>query len=144
MQSKYSPPAPLDPDLFLCHVCAKDNGLGNYKGPGKAAAPKKKAERRQVLPLPLPPLVRPLLRSAADPLVRPPAPQVVHYEAKDRVPHLTDLCIAIVARHVEDVESLGEIGPDNLRKVNNIICKNRKMCVALAPLLPFRPVRRLH
>jgi DNA repair protein RAD7 len=45
------------------------------------------------------------------------------------VPALTDVCISIVARHVEDVESLGDIGQENMRRVNNIICKNRKMCV---------------
>lgn len=60
--------------------------------------------------------------------------QIVHYEARDRVPLLTDICISIVASHVEDVDSLGDIGPDNMRKVNNIICKNRKMCVLLSHL----------
>lgn len=45
------------------------------------------------------------------------------------MPALTDVCISIVARHVEDVESLGDIGLENMRRVNNIICKNRKMCV---------------
>lgn len=60
--------------------------------------------------------------------------QIVHYEARDRVPLLTDICISIVASHVEDVDSLGDIGPDNMRKVNNIICKNRKMFVLLCHL----------
>lgn len=45
------------------------------------------------------------------------------------MPALTDVCISIVARHLEDVESLGDIGHENMRRVNNIICKNRKMCV---------------
>jgi DNA repair protein RAD7 len=49
------------------------------------------------------------------------------------VPALTDVCISIVARHVEDVESLGDIGQENMRRVNNIICKNRKMCVSASP-----------
>jgi DNA repair protein RAD7 len=123
-QSKYSPPAPDNEGHFLCHLCSKALGFADYKGP--QAAPKKKVERRQVRPS------RPQeVQTSWSPRCSPRAfaPQIVHYEAKNRVPALTDVCISIVARHVEDVESLGDIGQENMRRVNNIICKNRKMCV---------------
>lgn len=60
-------------------------------------------------------------------------PQIVHYEERERIPALTDICISLVARYAEDMESLGDIGSVNMKKVNNIICKSRKMCVSLFP-----------
>ncbi|CDZ97238.1 Leucine rich repeat proteins, some proteins contain F-box [Phaffia rhodozyma] len=105
--TKYSPPSPDDPSTYLCRPCAVTAGLGAYKGP--AAAKKKpvaKVERRKI----------------------------VHYEERERIPALTDICISLVAKYSEDVESLGDIGPKNMEKVNNIICKSRKMTGATAQL----------
>ncbi|KAI9277189.1 hypothetical protein BDA99DRAFT_495096 [Phascolomyces articulosus] len=45
----------------------------------------------------------------------------------DKVPSLQDICINIVATHIDDVEAFGEIGLANLDKLAKIICKNRKL-----------------
>ncbi|KAL7415988.1 hypothetical protein BDY24DRAFT_380702 [Mrakia frigida] len=109
--TNYSPPSPNDPSAVLCRPCAIAAGLGDYKGP---AAAKKAAAKK-----------------AAPPAQRR---KIVHYEEKARILTLKDLTIEVIAKNVEDVESLGNIGSANMEKVNDIICKHRKMTSQTAQL----------
>ncbi|RUS22885.1 hypothetical protein BC937DRAFT_95449 [Endogone sp. FLAS-F59071] len=43
------------------------------------------------------------------------------------VPSLQDVCIKLIARYIEDVEALGDIGEINMDKICKIICKNRQL-----------------
>ncbi|ORX62082.1 RNI-like protein [Hesseltinella vesiculosa] len=43
------------------------------------------------------------------------------------VPSLQDICTNVVAECIDDVETLGIIGEDNLDRIAKIICRNRKL-----------------
>lgn len=40
---------------------------------------------------------------------------------------LQDMCIDVIAKHIDDVETLGHIGSHNLDKISQILCKNRRL-----------------
>lgn len=86
---------------WLCVQCCPKLGVDAFAKPKKASATKKpvpkKAERGKI----------------------------VHYEdTKGAIP-LGDICIKLIGEHIDDVESLGDIGAFNLDQVCQIICKNR-------------------
>ncbi|KAK6354342.1 hypothetical protein TWF730_008749 [Orbilia blumenaviensis] len=43
------------------------------------------------------------------------------------VKSLQEICINLVAKHIDDVETLGYIGSHNVDKISQIICKNRRL-----------------
>ncbi|KAI8888046.1 RNI-like protein [Backusella circina FSU 941] len=64
-------------------------------------------------------------------------------EGTYKVPSLQDICIGVIASHIEDVESLGFISEDSLGKLSRIISKNRKMSNEIARLFMEPTNRRL-
>ncbi|KAF7728151.1 hypothetical protein EC973_006545 [Apophysomyces ossiformis] len=54
--------------------------------------------------------------------------------AISKFPTLQDLCIDIVARHILDVEALGDISFINMDKIAKIICRNRQLTSQTARL----------
>ncbi|KAG0170375.1 hypothetical protein DFQ30_002575 [Apophysomyces sp. BC1015] len=60
------------------------------------------------------------------------------------VPTLQDLCINIVARHIMDVEALGDISFINMDKIAKIICRNRQLTSQTARLFMGPKVRELN
>ncbi|ORY80870.1 hypothetical protein BCR37DRAFT_380719 [Protomyces lactucae-debilis] len=50
------------------------------------------------------------------------------------VPKLQDLSIRTIAKHIDQVEALGDIGHFNLDKICQIICKNRQLSAQTLPL----------
>ncbi|KAJ7451824.1 RNI-like protein [Mycena galericulata] len=90
---------------YLCHPCAKASGTDPFK---KAAAPRKRktpAEKRTV----------------------------VHIEERS-FPTLVTICIDVIARHIDDVESFGDIGALNMEAISKALSKNRSLTSENAPL----------
>ncbi|KAJ6263429.1 DNA repair protein rhp7 [Drechslerella dactyloides] len=95
----YSRPGPDDEGL-LCNACGKKNA------PVEAAARKKKQ------------VTRTNKKSAARALLDGDS---------GGVKSLQELCIELVAKHIDDVEMLGNIGTYNMDKICQIISKNRSL-----------------
>lgn len=59
---------------------------------------------------------------------------------KEHLPSLQDLCIAVVAEYIDEVEALGVISEDSLEKLAKIISRNRKLNDRTSRLFmePFR------
>ena len=53
--------------------------------------------------------------------------KIVNFEEKDRVDTLAQLCIQVVTKYIEDVEALGDIGPNNMDTISKIMAKNRRL-----------------
>jgi hypothetical protein len=96
----------------LCRPCAVKAGLGDYKGPnagkkgpsaGGKAVPV--AQRRKVSLL-----LSWCQRDRPEGLPMCLHMQIIHYEEKARILTLKDICIELIARNVDDVDSLGDIG----------------------------------
>ncbi|EFI28499.1 DNA dependent ATPase [Coprinopsis cinerea okayama7 len=86
------------PPGWLCHVCAKSSGQDPFKKP---AAPKKR-------------------KTAAD------KREITHF-VENRLPTLVTICIRLVTKHIDDVESLGDIGTLNLEAIAKAMSKNRSL-----------------
>ncbi|KAK6529142.1 hypothetical protein TWF694_004354 [Orbilia ellipsospora] len=89
-----------DGEGLLCHAC------------GKKSAPIEKAENKKKQ------VTRTNKKSSARALL-----DGDHSEVKT----LQELCIQLVAKHIDDVEALGDIGSHNMDKICQIISKNRSL-----------------
>lgn len=101
LQTQYTRAAQDGPG-WLCHPCVKASGVDPFK---KATAPRKRkpaTEKRNV----------------------------THFEER-RLPSLASLCVAIVSRHIDDVEALGDIGSMSMDKIAKAIAKDRSLYVLL-------------
>ncbi|ODQ68090.1 hypothetical protein NADFUDRAFT_81163 [Nadsonia fulvescens var. elongata DSM 6958] len=91
---------------LLCHKCGKASSQANVKDANRRKEVSKiervaKKKRKQI--------AQALLNKI----------DVVN------VPKLQDLCIKLILDYIDDVEVLGDIGMDNLAKINKILSKNR-------------------
>ncbi|KAF3927114.1 hypothetical protein AA313_de0208041 [Arthrobotrys entomopaga] len=89
-----------DGEGLLCHAC------------GKKSAPIEKAQKKKKQ------VTRTNKKSTARALL-----DGDHSEVKT----LQELCIQLVAKHIDDVEALGDIGSHNMDKICQIISKNRSL-----------------
>ncbi|EPS43145.1 hypothetical protein H072_2882 [Dactylellina haptotyla CBS 200.50] len=89
-----------DGDGLLCHACGKKNA------PVEVAAKKKRQTTRTNK------------KSSARALLD---------GDRSGVKTLQEMCIALVAKHIDDVEALGDIGSHNMDKICQIISKNRSL-----------------
>lgn len=99
-QTKYTQPASPPPG-YLCYNCTKAAGIDPLKKP-VVARPKRKPEDKR---------------------------KIVNFEEKDPIPSLALHCISVITKHIEDVEALGNISPNNMNEICKIISRNRKLCV---------------
>ncbi|KAF7305906.1 RNI-like protein [Mycena chlorophos] len=83
---------------YLCHPCAKEAGIDPFKKPAAPRKRKAPAEKRTV----------------------------VHIQQRS-FPTLVSLCIDVIARYIDDVESFGDIGSLNLEAIAKALSKNRRL-----------------
>ncbi|TFK24641.1 DNA dependent ATPase [Coprinopsis marcescibilis] len=93
------------PPGWLCHLCAKSSGQDPFK---KSAAPKKR-------------------KAPAD------KREVIHF-IENRLPTLVNICIKLLTKHIDDVESLGDIGTLNFEAISKAMSKNRSLTTENAKL----------
>ncbi|KAK9388860.1 hypothetical protein V1515DRAFT_596274 [Lipomyces mesembrius] len=60
------------------------------------------------------------------------------------VPKLQDLCVKVIAKYIEDVEILGDIGDFNMEKIARILSRNRSLKDNTLKLFLNPSIRRLH
>ncbi|KAK9346165.1 hypothetical protein V1522DRAFT_405095 [Lipomyces starkeyi] len=60
------------------------------------------------------------------------------------VPKLQDLCIKVIAKYIEDVEILGDIGDFNMEKIARILSRNRSLKDNTLKLFLNPSIKRLH
>ncbi|KAK9322394.1 hypothetical protein V1517DRAFT_138407 [Lipomyces orientalis] len=60
------------------------------------------------------------------------------------VPNLQDLCIKIIAKYIDDVEILGDIGDFNMEKIARILSRNRSLKDNTVKLFLGPSIKRLH
>ncbi|CUA74241.1 DNA repair protein rhp7 [Rhizoctonia solani] len=87
------------PPGFLCHTCAKAGGADPFKKSGPPRGRKPVVEKRKI----------------------------VNYEQKDVFKSLATTCIEIIAKHIDDLEALGDIGHINMDKISKILAKQRSL-----------------
>ncbi|CAE6526813.1 unnamed protein product [Rhizoctonia solani] len=87
------------PPGFLCHTCAKAGGADPFKKSGPPRGRKPAVEKRKI----------------------------VNYEQKDVFKSLATTCIEIIAKHIDDLEALGDIGHINMDKISKILAKQRSL-----------------
>ncbi|RXW23189.1 hypothetical protein EST38_g2674 [Candolleomyces aberdarensis] len=90
---------------WLCHVCAKASGKDPFKKPAAPRKRKAPGDKREV----------------------------VHF-VENRLPTLVNLCIKVVTQHIDDVESLGDIGTLNVEAIAKAMAKNRSLTTENAKL----------
>ncbi|KAJ2928494.1 hypothetical protein H1R20_g8594, partial [Candolleomyces eurysporus] len=90
---------------WLCHVCAKASGKDPFKKPAAPRKRKAPGDKREV----------------------------VHF-VENRLPTLVNLCIKVVTQHIDDVESLGDIGTLNVEAIAKAMAKNRSLTAENAKL----------
>ncbi|KAF8061821.1 hypothetical protein FPV67DRAFT_297959 [Lyophyllum atratum] len=95
--TKYTMPAAPGPG-FLCHKCAKSSGSDPFKKPTVPKRKKAPADKRSV----------------------------VNFEER-RFPSLASMCIQLITKHIDDVESLGDIGAMNMDAISRALSKNRAL-----------------
>ncbi|GLB35651.1 putative RNI-like protein [Lyophyllum shimeji] len=83
---------------FLCHKCAKATGNDPFKKPAAVKRKKVPVDRRTV----------------------------VNFEER-RFPTLASICIQLITKHIDDVESLGDIGALNVDAISKALSKNRAL-----------------
>ncbi|KAF8647400.1 hypothetical protein AX16_006742 [Volvariella volvacea WC 439] len=83
---------------FLCHQCAKASGADPFKKPAAPRKRKAPADKRNV----------------------------VSFEER-RFPTLVSMCIDVIAKHIGDVEALGDIGQVNMEAISKTLSKNRSL-----------------
>ncbi|KZO92412.1 RNI-like protein [Calocera viscosa TUFC12733] len=103
--TKYTRPADPGPG-YLCPACTKAAGHDLFK---TAQGPRKRKENVTKR-------------------------KIVFFEENDPVPTLAELCLETIAKHIEDVDALGDIGSLNMDKIAKIIAKNRRLNASVAPL----------
>ncbi|KAF8752103.1 RNI-like protein [Rhizoctonia solani] len=87
------------PPGFLCHTCAKASGGDPFKKAGAPRGRKPVAEKRKI----------------------------VNFEQKDVFKSLATTCIEIIAKYIDDMEALGDIGHINMDKISKILAKQRSL-----------------
>ncbi|CAE6442295.1 unnamed protein product [Rhizoctonia solani] len=87
------------PPGFLCHACAKAGGADPFKKAGPPRRQKPVAEKRKI----------------------------VNFEQKDVFKSLATTCIEIIAKYIDDMEALGDIGHINMDKISKILAKQRSL-----------------
>ncbi|KAF8685238.1 RNI-like protein [Rhizoctonia solani] len=87
------------PPGFLCHTCAKASGADPFKKAGAPRGRKPVAEKRKI----------------------------VNFEQKDVFKSLATTCIEIIAKYIDDMEALGDIGHINMDKISKILAKQRSL-----------------
>ncbi|CAE6495253.1 unnamed protein product [Rhizoctonia solani] len=93
------------PPGFLCHTCAKASGADPFKKSGPRGR-KPVAEKRKI----------------------------VNYEQKDVFKSLATTCIEIIAKHIDDMEALGDIGHINMDKISKILARQRSLTESTSKL----------
>ncbi|EKM83235.1 hypothetical protein AGABI1DRAFT_69486 [Agaricus bisporus var. burnettii JB137-S8] len=83
---------------WLCHPCAKEKGIEPLKKGSQSRKKKTVADRRTI----------------------------TTFEEK-RFPTLVSLCIQLISKHIDDVESLGDIGTMNVEAISKTLSKNRSL-----------------
>lgn len=86
------------PPGYLCHACAKAGGADPFK---KSGPPRRKpaTEKRKI----------------------------VNYEQKDVFKSLAAMCIEIIAKNIDHLEALGDIGQINMDRIAKILAKQRSL-----------------
>ncbi|KAF8635566.1 hypothetical protein AX15_000216 [Amanita polypyramis BW_CC] len=84
--------------LSLCHHCAKSEGIDPFK--------KHTAQRKRKAPI---------------------DKRTVQSFEERRFPTLVSLCIQLIAKHIDDVEALGDIGAMNMEVIAKALAKNRSL-----------------
>ncbi|BFZ62762.1 UV-damaged DNA-binding protein rad7 [Saitoella coloradoensis] len=87
---------------LLCHTCGAAASTGDGKAKGKAAAPKKAVKRKR-------------------------AAKGKFFDEEKKIGTLQDRCIQLIAKHIHDIDVLGDIGSLNLDKICQIISRNRSL-----------------
>ncbi|KAH6899224.1 DNA dependent ATPase [Coprinopsis sp. MPI-PUGE-AT-0042] len=93
------------PPGWLCHICAKSSGQDPFKKPAAPRKRKAPADKREI----------------------------THF-VENRLPSLVNLCIKLVAKHIDDVESLGDIGSLNMDAIAKAMSKSRLLTADNAKL----------
>ncbi|KAJ1300969.1 hypothetical protein OPQ81_003394 [Rhizoctonia solani] len=93
------------PPGFLCHACAKASGADPFKKSGPRGR-KPAAEKRKI----------------------------VNYEQKDVFKSLATTCIEIIAKHIDHMEALGDIGHINMDKISKILARQRSLTESTSKL----------
>ncbi|KAH7337787.1 hypothetical protein B0J17DRAFT_615681 [Rhizoctonia solani] len=94
------------PPGFLCHACAKAGGADPFKKSGPPRGRKPAAPKRKI----------------------------VNYEQKDVFKSLAMTCVEIIAKHIDDMEALGDIGHINMDKISKILAKQRSLTESTSKL----------
>ncbi|QRW13231.1 DNA-dependent ATPase [Ceratobasidium sp. AG-Ba] len=94
------------PPGFLCHTCAKAGGADPFKKTGAPRGRKPVAEKRKI----------------------------VNFEQKDVFKSLATNCIEIIAKHIDNLEALGDIGQINMDRIAKILAKQRSLTESTAKL----------
>ncbi|ORX35761.1 DNA dependent ATPase [Kockovaella imperatae] len=105
----YTKEHPSYAQTWLCVKCCWSLGIDPFEKAKKASKPKavpKKDERNKI----------------------------VHYEQRKGAVLLSEMCIELIGRCIEDVDQLGDIGSVNMDKVCRIISKNRQLTPETASL----------
>ncbi|CAE6430677.1 unnamed protein product [Rhizoctonia solani] len=87
------------PPGFLCHSCAKAGGADPFKKAGPPRGRKPAVAKRKI----------------------------VNFEQKDVFKSLATTCIEIIAKHIDDMEALGDIGHINMDRISKILAKQRSL-----------------
>ncbi|ODQ51754.1 RNI-like protein, partial [Saitoella complicata NRRL Y-17804] len=87
---------------LLCHTCGSAASTGDGKAADKAAAPKKVVKRKR-------------------------AAKGKFFDEEKKIGTLQDRCIQLIAKHIHDIDMLGDIGSLNLDKICQIISRNRSL-----------------
>ena len=93
------------PPGWLCHICAKSSGQDPFKKPAAPRKRKAPADKREI----------------------------THF-VENRLPTLVSLCIKLVAKHIDDVDSLGDIGALNMEALAKAMSKSRLLTAENAKL----------
>ncbi|KAG9099291.1 hypothetical protein FS749_001608 [Ceratobasidium sp. UAMH 11750] len=94
------------PPGYLCHTCAKASGADPFKKSGAPRTRKPAAEKRKI----------------------------VNFEQKDVFKSLATNCIEIIAKHIDNLEALGDIGQVNMDRVAKILAKQRSLTESTSKL----------
>ncbi|KAG8704972.1 hypothetical protein FRC09_003227 [Ceratobasidium sp. 395] len=94
------------PPGYLCHTCAKASGADPFKKTGGPRVRKPATEKRKI----------------------------VNFEQKDVFKSLATNCIEIIAKHIDNLEALGDIGQINMDRVAKILAKQRSLTESTSKL----------
>ncbi|KAI0042009.1 RNI-like protein [Auriscalpium vulgare] len=86
------------PPGYLCHTCAKAGGADPFKKPAAPRKRKAPANKRTVTNI-----------------------------EERRLPTLVSLCVQIISKHIEDVETLGDVGTANKDSIIRALSRSRSL-----------------